>query len=566
MRRVFIFIAVGAALAAGLAVAGWIALGHLGNGQPAVQVVVTVAAPGMAPETVEALVAQPLEDQLAQLPDLSRLRTTCMEGAVRIVARFGPKTTVDEAVHAARQRLKEVQARLPAEVERPLVSAVMVRRPVWSYTLRCDRCAPGDLDALQEQELRPVLLATPGVAAVETSGGSRRELSIAVAPEQLQRLGLTRPALASAISSGLIAPQAGLIHLREAVSPKQLYKIVVHRGPTGEVRLGDVARIQLTSRPPACETLHNDRPALRVVVFAHAAAAGKIDTGKLRVQIDASARRRAPKGLVLTQLDPRLALELRLLPGNAAVPRPRGQVVGVSETVVQRCGERDERGDSEGRDSRIWAWAASGEPPPSSARVRAALAPNSVPLDGSSRALVVELLGKDHAALLRQGRAVLRWLSARDELDAVEAEGLKRRKQVMFRLRRDRAAAFGVTEAVLATSLRTARDGVVVGRLQRGRHELPVRLILGGERRDVDALAKLQIQTANGAMVPLAHVANVHLASAPAALLRCDRRRCLVINAWGPTAGFKGWSSRLRADLEAKFSGVVLRFSSPDEP
>jgi multidrug efflux pump subunit AcrB len=558
MRRLGIII-IGVGLAAGIATATWLLVRHGSNAERATRVSIRISAAGMTPEEAEMLVAVPLETGLAQMSGLTDLRSTCTESLVQIEASFEPKIPRVQVVFAVRQRLEGVQ--LPQEVEQPLVAAPITRPPIWSYALRCTRCAPGALQSIQEQELRPALLALRGVANVSASGGGRPELLIQADPVQLQRTGLTPGALAAAISSHLVDSRHTLRLISiKGVNPADLPRIVVSRGTGGEVRLRDVAQIRMNARPPACKTLHNGSRALYARVHGFTATtAAAADLSKLRARIDQIVKRHAARGLMMSQLDPRRALELRLLTGDHAATRSPKNVPGLRDLVVRIC---DDRADG---DSRLWAWGSPGSPPPKSALLRAALAPRSVPQDGSSRALVVELLGPDREVLARRGRAVVRWLSKRGELETVETEPSEGRNQITIRLLRDRAAKLGLTMSNLATSLRIARYGIEVAQLQTKAGLLPVKLILGRARPTASGLARLQIRTASGAMVPLAQVAEVRLSRAPAALHRCNQQRCRVIRAWGPAEGFEGWSSRLRADLEARFSGAKLRVTSPGE-
>jgi multidrug efflux pump subunit AcrB len=539
MTRRTLMVTAGATLVVGVAVA-WLVTRYLGSARARqeLQVLVQVVAAGLSPQEADALVARPLEAGLADVTGLTAMETACVPGAVTIATRFEPGTEPLQASLALRKALEGVSAALPAGVEPPQVHLPVSREALWSYTLRCDRCARGDLLTLQEQTLRPALLAVPGVTGVSASGGGRREVQIRTDPARLHRLGLGLRALTSAIGSGVasgLLPRSSphLIRTRErdAGDPARLSRLVVSRRPTGVVRLSDVATIRLAVRPPRCPTLHNGRPALHVIVYGRqpsgdGAGATERAAAQVRARLQEHAREHARRGLVLRQLDPHRAVALRLVGKH----RPARPIPGVDDLVVRTCERRD------AGESMLWAWPRGDA---LVARIRAVV-PGAVP-PGST--LVMEVLEHDPKVLVRRGEAVVRWLKARDEVLAVESRGLERAPELQLRPRRERMAALGLTVPDLAASLRAAQHGIAVTD--------GVRLVLPAP----EDLGQLQIRTSSGTLVQVRQVADLWAAEAPAVILRCDRRRCAVVKAWVRP----GASERLRAALWARFPGYRLR-------
>ncbi len=150
------------------------------------QVVVQAESPGFAPEQVEALVTQPIENALAGLPGLRSLRSESIAGLSVVTVVFGDDTDVLVDRQLLAESLADVGAHLPQGVSRPrlspLTSATM---DVLKIGLLSDRLSPLALRGLAEWTLRPRLLAVPGVARVNLFGGEVRQTQILVHPDAL---------------------------------------------------------------------------------------------------------------------------------------------------------------------------------------------------------------------------------------------------------------------------------------------------------------------------------------------------------------------------------------------
>ncbi len=90
--------------------------------------------------------------------------------------------------------------------------------------------------------------------------------------------------------------------------------------------------------------------------------------------------------------------------------------------------------------------------------------------------------------------------------------------------------ALGIQRAELIRQVRAAYEGIEVQRMQRGREE--VRVVLRTpleERQSLDQLKDLQIQTADGKRIPLAHIAEWQPGVAPVSIQRIDRFRTVNV-------------------------------------
>lgn len=77
--------------------------------------------PGADPATVEAAVTAPLEDVIATVPGLVRLRSTSAENVSIITAEFSWKADLQESLKQLENNVAVAASFLPAGIERPVL-------------------------------------------------------------------------------------------------------------------------------------------------------------------------------------------------------------------------------------------------------------------------------------------------------------------------------------------------------------------------------------------------------------------------------------------------------------
>jgi multidrug efflux pump subunit AcrB len=158
------------------------------------QVRVNVSNPGVEPVVLEETVAKPLEAALAVTEGVTRMETRVNEGWVDVGLHFAQGTDVDFALQDAAKNLERVRSRLPEEAEPPTISkSDPTQMPVYQVAFSSDERDRVSLRQWVDLWLRPQLLAVPGVAAVELSGGLVREIQVVVDQEGCAATGSPSP-------------------------------------------------------------------------------------------------------------------------------------------------------------------------------------------------------------------------------------------------------------------------------------------------------------------------------------------------------------------------------------
>jgi len=175
---------------------------------------VQTEAPGLAPEQIETLVTRPLENALAGIAGTARINSESIPGLSVINLVFEDSTDIYLARQGVAERLAEIGSRLPPGVAAPRMS------PLTSSTmdllkigLVSDKVSPRALRDIADWELRPRLLAVPGVARITVYGGERRQYQVEIDPARLAAADLSVTDVLSAGRSALGVRGAGQIDL-----------------------------------------------------------------------------------------------------------------------------------------------------------------------------------------------------------------------------------------------------------------------------------------------------------------------------------------------------------------
>lgn len=154
-------------------------------------IVITTLYPGASPEDIEALVTKPIEEELQGISGIDEIRSTSTEGVSTIVVEFMPdQITLDEAFQKVRDKVDLAKAKLPSDIEEPIVSEIdLSELPIMTINL----AAPYALSRLKEvaEDLSDALEALPDVLEASVVGGLEREVQVNVDRAALQAYNLT---------------------------------------------------------------------------------------------------------------------------------------------------------------------------------------------------------------------------------------------------------------------------------------------------------------------------------------------------------------------------------------
>lgn len=164
-----------------------------------------------APEVVERLVTQIVEEIVATVPGVEEVTSVSSEGQSNVSVAFVWGTNLDAAVADVRSRLEDELEELPDGVERPRIRKFDVNSfPVVIIGIS-SKLDPVELTDLIDRQVRYRFARIPGVAQADLFGGFEREIRIELDPAKVRSLELPLDRVLETIRDANLDRPAGQI-------------------------------------------------------------------------------------------------------------------------------------------------------------------------------------------------------------------------------------------------------------------------------------------------------------------------------------------------------------------
>lgn len=216
--------------------------------------IITVEVPylGATPEEAEEGVVLRVEEAVAGIDGVKRVRGTAMEGAGVVLIEVDDYAEPREVLDDVKAEVDRITT-FPAETEKPIITEITIRNHVISIVLSGD-VPERTLKELAER-MRDELTAMPNITQVDVAGARNYEISIEVSEETLRRYNLTFEQVSRAVAGasldlpgGSVKTEGGEILIRtkgQRYRGPEFENIVVLTRPGGtRIRLGDIAEVK----------------------------------------------------------------------------------------------------------------------------------------------------------------------------------------------------------------------------------------------------------------------------------------------------------------------------------
>ncbi|MGL4513397.1 MAG: efflux RND transporter permease subunit [Lacipirellulaceae bacterium] len=260
------------------------------------RVVLITEAPGMAPEEVERRVTFPLEVAINGAGGVIAVRSASDIGLSVVNVEFDWGTDVYTARQIVSERIAAPVDQMPAGV-RPRLGPIssllgqIVLVGVWSES---GATGPLELRTLADWQVRPRLLAIPGVSEVITIGGGRKQYQVLVDLHQMHRFEVSLADIERALVDSNLNVTGGYVDrganellvrgLGRVASIDDINKVVVRDAKPRPVLVENVARVVEGAQPKRGDSSVNGRDAVVLTVQKQPEA----DTRRLTEQIEAA--------------------------------------------------------------------------------------------------------------------------------------------------------------------------------------------------------------------------------------------------------------------------------------
>jgi hydrophobe/amphiphile efflux-1 (HAE1) family protein len=222
---------------------------------PFVHVLITV--PGAAPTEIETQVLQKVEGSVSKVGNVKNIISLATEGQALTFVEFQIGTPVDRATTDVRDAIARVRGELPQGILEPNIGREEIDGgPIVYYAVSTTGMTEEQLSWFVDDTVNKRLLAVPGVAQVNRSGGVDREIRVDLDPARMQSIGITAAEVNDQLRQVNIDAAGGRAQLGGseqsirvlggAHSAEQLANTRLTVGTLGDgrmVRLGDIADV-----------------------------------------------------------------------------------------------------------------------------------------------------------------------------------------------------------------------------------------------------------------------------------------------------------------------------------
>ena len=268
-------------------------------------VMVRAAYPGSNPQVMAETVATPLETELNGLPGLQYMSSSASgDGRYALTLTFAADKDPAQAETEVQNRVTRTLSRLPAEVQR---AGVVTEQVAPDMLMVVHLLSPGQrydllhLSNFAQLQVRDALMRVPGVQKVVVWGAGEYSMRVWLDPDRMAARGLTAGDVAGAIRQQNLQVAAGSVgappdvmtaqQLPLAVSgrlasPEAFGDIIVRTGAHGEqLRLRDVARIELGATQYAMRSLLDNQPAVGIQIVQDPSASALDVSAAVRAEM-----------------------------------------------------------------------------------------------------------------------------------------------------------------------------------------------------------------------------------------------------------------------------------------
>ena len=223
-------------------------------------------------------VTEPLEEVGRAVPGAIDISSTTSRGSAEMFIDFPWGADMKQALlsvdAAFAQKLPDLPKGTGYDIIQMSPNAVM---PFVSYALISDSVSPAALRHLATYQITPMLTGIAGIRRIGVLGGKTPEVEVSVSPQTLQSYGLTIADVSAAISQtndvnavGRIEDNALLylvVNDNEFDSVASVRNVALHTGQGRVVLLGDIAKVEMGTKPQWLMVNENGQPAVTFDVF-----------------------------------------------------------------------------------------------------------------------------------------------------------------------------------------------------------------------------------------------------------------------------------------------------------
>jgi multidrug efflux pump len=244
---------------------------------------VTTNYPGASATIIESQVTQILEGSIAGIEGIDVLESSSRAESSRITVRFRSDIDPDVAASDVRDRVSRVRGRLPDEITEPVIAKVEAdAQAIMFLVFTSPRMSALEITDYVDRFIADRLKNLTGVADVQIYGERRYAMRIWLDRERLAAFNLTVQDIEAALRAQNAEIPSGRIESKDREfsvlsrtglsTPDQFRNVVIKTVSGHQVKLGEVARVELGASDERRASTYNGAPAIAVGVIKQATA------------------------------------------------------------------------------------------------------------------------------------------------------------------------------------------------------------------------------------------------------------------------------------------------------
>ena len=217
------------------------------------QLTISTSYSNVGPEEMEQIITKPVENAIAGVPGVERVRSSSSEGRSRVTLEFGQGTDLDVAANDVRAALDRLRDELPVEAEPPQIWKFDPNNfPVVIVGANSDMNLQ-KLTQTLEREITKRFEQIPGVGSIDVWGGVYREVHVELKRDRLIASGLSSAQVQQAIGNENVNLPGGNVNsglqelyvrtLGEYKSIDQISNTIITTVDSKPIRVKDVADV-----------------------------------------------------------------------------------------------------------------------------------------------------------------------------------------------------------------------------------------------------------------------------------------------------------------------------------
>ncbi|HKU22144.1 MAG TPA: efflux RND transporter permease subunit [Terriglobales bacterium] len=242
------------------------------------EVVIPTEAPGLAPQQVELLVTQPIENAVAGVAGVRSVRSASVQGLSVVTVLFNSNTNVYLNRQVIAERLSTLTGTLPAGITPSIAPLTTSTSVVMAVGLTSRTESLMHLRTVADWTMKLRLLAVPGVSKIAVFGGYQKQFQVQIKPQQLtqheigveQVLAAVRQATGIRGAGFITTPNQRMIVQSEgqATTSGELAQAVVLQQQGANLTLGSVAKVTEGAAPRLGAASVMAQPAVMLMISA----------------------------------------------------------------------------------------------------------------------------------------------------------------------------------------------------------------------------------------------------------------------------------------------------------